>query len=165
MPWEIRQILLVVHIFLAVLWVGGVLFVGWGVFPAVRILAYEIQRKFFLTLMHWTHWFFTALGSGVILTGILLGTVAGPISNWDDVLNTTYGNTWFTALIVGIITLLWGVVVGYRHSIKIFSDIWLWKNAESGNKKPLTMALMQIAAVESVEVIGFITLIYLMVSL
>src|SRR5699024_12871696 len=44
MLWEVRQILLIVHILLAIIWVGGVLVVGWGVFPAARTLMYIDKR-------------------------------------------------------------------------------------------------------------------------
>lgn len=159
-----RQFLLGVHIFLAIIWVGGVLFVGWGVYPAAKSMAYEVQRKFFLSLMSWTHRMFTAAGSGVILTGVLLGTVAGPIRHWDDIWHTEYGNIWFSALIIGLFTLLWGVFVGYRKSTQIFSKTFLWKIAENGNKQPLTHALASLVVIESIEVVGFLTLIVLMIS-
>lgn len=165
MLWDIRQLLLAFHIFLAILWVGGVLFVGWGVFPAAQFLGYEIQRKFFHSLMQWTHWLFTALGSVVILTGILLGTAFGPISSWNNVFQTTYGNIWFTALIVGIFTLLWGVIIGYRYSMHVFNNIAIWKDAANGNNKTLIRSLTKLAAIESVEGFGFVILIYLMVLL
>ncbi|MFZ3578417.1 hypothetical protein [Virgibacillus sp. DJP39] len=165
MAWEIRQLLLVIHIFLAIVWVGGVLFTGWGVFPAAQMLTYNIQQQFFLALIKWTHWLFIGVGSFVILTGILLGTVAGPINTWNDVWNTSYGNTWFTTLITSLATLMWGTFVAYRFAIKLFTNVDLWKDAASGNKKPLTNALIRLIAIESIEVAGFIVLIFLMVSL
>src|SRR5699024_1202349 len=82
-----------------------------GRFSGVRFFTYENQRKFFHDLMQWTHWLFTGLGSVVILSGILLGTIIGPINSWEDVLHTTYGHIWFTALVIGTFTLLWGIVV------------------------------------------------------
>src|SRR5699024_12731952 len=60
MIWTLHQLLLGTHIFSAILWVGGVLFIGWGVFPAVRYFTYENQRKFFL---------------GEIIAAIFLGAV------------------------------------------------------------------------------------------
>src|SRR5699024_372491 len=129
MPWEVRQILLMVHILLAIIWVGGVLFVGWGVFPAARTLTYKVQREFFHALMKWTHWLFTLAGAGVIATGTLLGTVGGPIKTWDDIWQTTYGHIWATAFIVATFTLLWGITFGYKQSMKVFSEEkrWIWK--------------------------------------
>lgn len=163
MIWTLRQLLLGTHIFSAILWVGGVLFIGWGVFPAVRFFTYENQRKFFHDLMQWTHWLFTGLGSVVILSGILLGTIIGPINSWEDVLHTTYGHIWFTALVIGTFTLLWGIVVGYQYSMAVFKNHVIWERAENGQKKELFKALTKLVALESVEGIGFVTLIYLMV--
>jgi len=62
MLWAIRQLLLTVHILLAVIWVGGILFVGWGLFPAARKLSYSVQQKLFVAVMEWTHWLFTLAG-------------------------------------------------------------------------------------------------------
>ncbi|SDQ26525.1 hypothetical protein [Virgibacillus salinus] len=165
MPWEVRQIILGIHIFLAINWIGGVMFIGWGVFPSVRNMAFAQQRKFFLALIQWSHRFLTAAGTGVILTGIVLGTIGGPIKNLDDIWHTSYGNIWLTALLIALITLLWGVFIGYRQSIKVFSDVALWETADSGDKKPLSNALRITILLESVEVSGFIALIICMVLL
>lgn len=67
--------------------------------------------------------------------------------------------------IIGIITLIWGVFIGYKQSINVFSHVALWQRADSGDKTPLLKALAKIALLESVEIAGFITLIVLMVSL
>lgn len=165
MVWEIRQLVLFVHILLGIIWVGGVLFIGWGVFPAARNLVYQVQREFFLQLMRFTHWIFTGVGIAVIFTGILLGTVLGPIQSWEALWNTPYGNKWFTALVIGIFTLIWGVVFGYRQSMKVFSNVTLWETAAAGDSKMLNRTFFKIALIESVEVIGFMVLLYLMVSL
>ncbi|SFD95914.1 hypothetical protein SAMN05216238_106149 [Lentibacillus persicus] len=165
MPWELRQALLIVHILLAITWVGGILFIGWGVYPALRKMTFLQQRQILLALMQWSHKFLTGAGAGVILTGILLGTVFGPISQWGDIVDTRYGNIWFTALVIGSITLLWGIFVGFKQSIKVFGNTRLWQQADHGNKQPLFKALIKIALLESVEVAGFAALIMLMVLL
>lgn len=167
MPWEVRQILLILHILLAITWVGGVLFIGWGVFPVAKTFSFEVQRSFFHRLMKWTHGLFTLAGLGVIATGVLLGTIFGPINTWQDIWQTTYGHTWATAFCIAIFTLLWGAIVGYHHSMKIFSDkeLWIWKMAANGDKKPLNQSLLKIVMIEAFETIGFIALIVLMVKL
>lgn len=160
----IRQIILAIHIFLACIWVGGILFVGWGVFPATTTLSFAKQRKFLMTLMIWSHRFFTLAGAGVIITGILLGTIFGPIRSWDIVWNTSYGQIWVSALMIGIVTLLWGVLIGYKQMMNIFSDEYLWREAEDDHKEPLYRELFRLAMLESVEILGFLILIFLMVS-
>jgi len=163
MPWELRQAMLVVHILLAIIWAGGILFIGWGVYPAVRKMAFIQQRQLLQALMQWSHKFLTGAGAGVIATGILLGTVFGPISQWHDVIATRYGNIWIAALTIGTSTLLWGVFVGFKRFTKVLSNAELWEQADTGNKKPLFKALVNAALLESVEAAGFMALIVLMV--
>ncbi|PAV29702.1 hypothetical protein CIL05_10040 [Virgibacillus profundi] len=160
-----REIILLIHILLAIVWAGGIMFIGWGVYPASMSLSLTIQRKLLTSLMKWAHHFLTLAGFFVIVTGILLGTILGPIRTWDILWDTAYGNTWLAALLIGTFTLVWGIIVGYREMMMIFTDDFLWREAEDGNKKPLTRELIRLAALESVEVICFIILIYLMISL
>lgn len=163
MSWEIHQILIGIHIFLAITWVGGILFVGWGVYPAAKALGIANQRLFLLSMMRRTHWLFTLAGAGVITTGILLGTVAGPIRTWSDVRNTSFGHIWFTALCIGLFTLSWGIFVGYKQTMKVLGDDSLWKRAETTHYlKPINDAMKKTAALESVEILGFITIIICM---
>ncbi|MEN1967276.1 hypothetical protein WMZ97_04270 [Lentibacillus sp. N15] len=160
-----HQILLVLHILLAIVWVGGILFVGWGVYPVAKKFPYPQQRHWLQALMQWTHWLFTAAGLGVIITGILLGTVLGPIQQWRHVWETNYGHIWLTALIIAVVTLLWGIFIGYKQSMNVFTNDALWERAEHRDTKPLAKAMLITAALESVEIIGFIALIVCMVLL
>lgn len=157
------QIVLSIHILFAIIWVGGVLFVGWGVYPASLKLPFMMQRQFLQALMKWTHHLFTLTGSIVILTGITLGTVLGPIRTWHVLFHTTYGHIWLTALIIALFTLFWGIFVGYRYAISIISNDNLWDMAVSGNGRPLRNAFIRTSFVESVEGIGFLVLIICMV--
>lgn len=161
--WELRQLLLWIHIFSAIIWVGGILFVGWGVFPAARKLPYTIQRKFFLSLMKWTHTLFSVAGLIVILSGVLLGTIFGTLKSWHVIVSSTYGNIWLTALIIAIISLLWGMFVAYPLAMNLFNKKATWENADIGYEKRIWKLLIQYVAIESVEIIGFAILIYLMV--
>jgi copper resistance protein D len=165
MAWEIHQILKGLHIFLAIVWVGGILFVGWGVYPAIKSLQFADQRKFLTSLMNHTHWLFTLVGAGVITTGVLLGTVLGPIKNWNHLWHTTYGNIWLSALLISIFTLLWGIFVGYTQTMKMLSNDELWQRAETGDPAPLIKTMKATALLESVEIVGFIILLILMMLL
>ncbi|UJL46689.1 hypothetical protein KFZ58_01650 [Virgibacillus sp. NKC19-16] len=122
------------------------------------------QRQFLIQLMKWAHHLFALIGTGVIATGILLGTVFGPIHSIDVIWNTPYGNIWLAALLIGIFNLLWGIFVGYREMMIIFTDDYFWKEADKGNKSPLRRQLFRLAVLESIEVFGFIVLISLMVA-
>ncbi|TRM13103.1 hypothetical protein FH966_16050 [Lentibacillus cibarius] len=165
MIWELRQLTLFIHILLAITWVGGVFFIGWGVFPVVRKMAFVQQRQLLLALMQWSHKLLTAAGIGVIVTGLLLGTIFGPIENWNNIWKTSYGNIWITAFTTGSLTLLWGMFIGFRQAISVLSNVTLWEQADRGDKKTLYKALSKVAITESVEGVGFIVLIVLMVLL
>jgi copper resistance protein D len=165
MYWEIHQILIGVHISLGIFWVGGILFIGWGVYPATRILKVTEQRAFLLSLMQRTHIIFTLAGVGVITTGVLLGTVVGPIRSFDIIWSTRYGNIWFTALIIALFTLSWGMFVGYKKTMNVLKKDSIWQLAESGKTIHLQKAMLKTAVFESVEVIGFVAIIVCMLLL
>src|SRR5699024_7936491 len=160
----LHQAGLALHIVLAVTWVGGVLFVAWGVLPASHILTYESQRLLLRNMMKHTHWILTSIGIGVIAGRIVLGSSFRASRSYDTLFETPYGQKWLTAIIVGIITLIWGVVIGYREAMKLFANKQLWTEAERGNKQELENALFKMASLESVEIIGFIALIFIMIS-
>lgn len=160
-----REILLVIHILLGITWVGGIMFIGWGVFPATLHMTLENQRQFLIRLMKGSHHLFSFIGAMVIITGVLLGTVFGPIKSLDTLLHSTYGHLFLTAFILGIFTLFWGIFVGYHQMMDIFTDEYYWKEAENGNKSPLIRALSKLTLLESVEVMGFIAIVVIMVLL
>ncbi|WP_028782181.1 hypothetical protein [Thalassobacillus devorans] len=159
-----RELVLFIHILLGVMWAGGILFIGWGVFPAAAKMPVERQRTFLIGLMKHTHYLFTMAGTGVVLTGIILGTVFGPLHSWDTIRSTTYGHLWLTALSIGTFALFWGVFVGYREMMLVFTDDYLWKEAAAGSRKALSRDLFRLAALESVEVLSLVALIFLMVK-
>ncbi len=160
-----REVLLVIHILLGIMWAGGIMFVGWGVYPVTLKMPLENQRKFLIQLMKWTHHLFTLIGSLVIFTGFLLGTVFGPIKSWEALFYSTYGLLWLTAFFLGIFALLWGIFVGYRGMMRLFLDDFVWTEAVNGNKEPLMRGLFRLTVMESMEVIGFIALVVIMVLL
>ena len=162
---EFREVLLVFHIFLGITWVGGVLFIGWGVLPVIKTITLKDQQTFLITLMRRTHVLLSLAGVGVILTGILLGTVFGPIKSLEHVWNTNYGTLWLDALLIAIVTLLWGMFVGYKQMMRVLTDRPLWLLAEKGARKPLDEAMMRAAAIESIEIVGFLALLVIMVQL
>jgi len=163
MIFDLRNIVLFIHILLAVIWFGSVLFIGWGVFPTSNKLKPTDQRQFLINLMKWVHWPLTLTGLSVIITGIILGTYLGPLKNWNIIISTLYGHIFLTALIIAIFILFWGVFISYKHSINIFSKIEIWTQAENGNYRPLQKAFISIAAVESVEIFGFFIILICMV--
>lgn len=161
----IRQMLLLLHVLLGIAWVGGVLFIGWGVFPAAKKITLRQQRLLFLSLMRGSHRIFVLLGIGVIISGILLGTVYGPVKDVEILFHSVYGQRWLIALMIACFVLSWGSFVGNRYAVRIFSNRSLWQQADRGVGKTLSKMMVTIAAIESVEVAGFIAIIYVMVLL
>lgn len=49
------QVVLWLHILMAITWVGGVLFVGWGGFFAFRRFPFETQYRLIRDLMKYSH--------------------------------------------------------------------------------------------------------------
>jgi len=164
MYWAIHQIVLGIHILLGIAWVGGILFVGWGVFPVAKKLDTLSRQKFLVLLMQWVHHKFTMIGSGVILTGLLLGSFLGPVRELETALNSAYGNNLIMAFIIGVLTLLWGTFVSYRFTIKVLTHDTLWKMAEWGYPRLLKNAIRRVTIVSGVEVVGFIVLLAIMLS-
>ncbi|WP_088009534.1 hypothetical protein [Indiicoccus explosivorum] len=164
MWWTLRELVLGIHVFLGIVWVGGVLFVGWGVFPAVRAMDYRNQQRFLLSLMRWTHKVFTLSGAGVIVTGIFLGTVFGPIQSMGTASLSPYGHHFVLALVVGSLTLAWGTLVSYPHAISVLSKTVLWNMADEGYDTFLKQSLRGVTLVSGVEVIGFVGLLTIMLT-
>lgn len=164
MFWDLRDILLGIHVFAAIVWVGSVLFVGWGVFPAAKTLPVWERQRFLLKLMQHSHRPFTIAGIVVIISGILLGTVTGPLHSIHAVVTTTYGRVWLSALLVALFVLLWGSLVSYRYTIKKLKDPVVWKTAAEGSYGALNQTFLAIAAIASIEGAGFLILMALMIT-
>ncbi len=165
MGWTMYQTVLWLHIVIAILWVGGVMFVGWAVYPASNTLNRTEQRNFLTALMKHTHWLFIIEGLGVIFTGVLLGTVLGPIDQWSDLYTTLYGQKFTAAFLLAIFVLLWGSLVGFKKTMDVLSDDTIWNLAEKNMCTPLNRAFRFTAVVASVEVVGFLGIIALMLQI
>src|SRR5690625_5246375 len=137
----LRPIVLTIHILLGIIWVGGILFVGWGVYPAVKKMKILDQRFFLSQMMKHTHILFSLAGAGVIGTGILLGVTFGPINQWEDLFTTSYGSLFFAALLISIATLVWGVLISYRVTMNMLLNDQLWAYADRGGMGPLQQAM------------------------
>lgn len=165
MVLDIRHIFLVIHIFLAMVWVGGILFVGWGVFPTVKLFNVLDQQRFLIALMKKTHYIFSLAGMGVITTGVILGTIYGPIHEVNQLWQLRYGQIFSMAFMIGVFTLSWGVFVGYRYTMSVLKDNSIWNYASKGFPSLLNQKLFKVTLVTGVEVTGFVLIIYLMVLL
>ncbi|WP_208587066.1 hypothetical protein [Gracilibacillus suaedae] len=157
-----NSLLLWIHMVAGILWIGGLFFLVWGVYPAIRILPIFQQQQFFLQIMKWSHKGFALAGITVLLTGFLMG-INGPVNGLTMLFTTYYGKWWITSLFIGLCTLIWGNFIGYRAFIKVLSRDIIWKMADKGYPRLLYFSLLQVAFISSIEGLGFLMLIWLMV--
>lgn len=157
-----KDVLLFIHIFSSIVWVGGLLFVAWGVYPASRLLPIFKQKNFLIQLMKKSHKGFITAGGLVLFTGFLMG-ITGPIHSLSQLVTTYYGKWWLLSFGVGLVTLGWGTFIGYRAMIRILSRDIIWKMAAKGYPRLLYISLFKVAVISSIEGLGFVILIILMV--
>ncbi|QGH33790.1 hypothetical protein GI584_07050 [Gracilibacillus salitolerans] len=157
-----NSLLLWIHIVAGILWVGGLFFIIWGVYPATRVLPVLRQKQFLLQLMKWSHKGFSIAGITVIITGFLMG-IGGTVNRWEMLFTTYYGKWWITSLVIGLCTLVWGTFIGYRAFIRMLTREIIWKMAEKGYPRLLYFSIVKVVFISSIEGLGFFILILLMV--
>jgi uncharacterized membrane protein len=101
MDW-IQFVVQWLHVVLGVLWFGYALSMYFLVTPALAKLPEAAQRDANLYLGEIGAKVFPVVGIGVLLLGVVRGTVLGPIDSVGDVLGTAYGITWLVALLATI---------------------------------------------------------------
>ncbi len=90
------------HILLAVTWFGGHIARVLLVEPAVRTLPEASQVAFNAYVAKYGTRLYVPVIIGVGITGILRGTVFGPVKSLDVLLGTPYGVTFLVAVVFGI---------------------------------------------------------------
>jgi len=81
------------------------------VIPATGRLPIVAQREISSVIGARATPIFRVTVPAIIALGIIRGTVMGPIKTLDDVFGSAYGLTWLTALIVTLLTYLFGLRV------------------------------------------------------
>ena len=90
------------HVLFAVTWFGGHIARVLLVEPAVRTLPEASQVAFNGYVEKYATRLYVPVIIGVGITGILLGTVFGPVKSFDVLLGTPYGLTFLVAVVFGI---------------------------------------------------------------
>jgi hypothetical protein len=98
---------------------------------------------------------FDVVAPAVIVLGIVRGTLLGPIKGADALFGSAYGITWLVALVVAILTFLWGrFVIG--PTVERMNAIPL---AANGSAAPeLEAAISRAKLVVILELVGFLTI-------
>lgn len=94
------------HVLLAVTWFGGHISRVILVEPAVRTLPGSAQQQFNRYVERYATRIFVPVIIGVGVTGILRGTVFGPIKSVDTLLGTPYGLTFLAAIAFGLLAFI-----------------------------------------------------------
>jgi uncharacterized membrane protein len=94
------------HVLLGILWFGSALTTNFIFIPALVKLPLDRQREMGSAYGEVANRVLTVAAMGVIVLGILRGTVFGPIKNLD-MLTSTYGITWIVGLVAALSTFLW----------------------------------------------------------
>jgi uncharacterized membrane protein len=95
------------HVLLGITWFGAAITGNLILIPALTRMPLDRQREFGGSYGERAQKVIPIAALGVILLGILRGTVFGQIKTLDDV-TTTYGLTWLAALILASATFAWG---------------------------------------------------------
>ena len=98
------------HVILAMLWFGGVLYVDFVMIPAFNTLPLTTQRVVGSAVGLRGNKIIPTVAGLVILLGILRGTVFGQIRSLEA-LGSAYGITWLVALVLAIGTFMFGLRV------------------------------------------------------
>jgi uncharacterized membrane protein len=143
------------HVLLAILWFGNSLSLAAVVIPAISRLPLPRQREIGTELGRQGVRVFDVVAPAVIILGIVRGTFFGPIKSADVLFGTAYGVTWLVALVVAILTFLWGrYVIG--PTVARMNAVPL---APDGTATPeLDAAISRAKLVTVLELIGFLVI-------
>jgi uncharacterized membrane protein len=100
------------HVFSGIFWFGSRLVVTIILLPTMRRVPQAKQHALLGELIRHFVRVEPFLGVATVILGILRGTVFGAIVSPDAAFGTTYGITWTTALMLGIVIAILGGVVG-----------------------------------------------------
>ena len=101
------------HVLLGIFWFGGSLYLNFMVIPVLLKLPLGQQREVGIPLGARSNQILPLISILVILSGLLRGTVWGPVQSFPFLFGTAYGVTFLISLLVAGAVELWGhFVVG-----------------------------------------------------
>jgi hypothetical protein len=151
------------HILLAIFWFGGALYSDFVLVPALSTLSLPTQREVGVAIGARAVRIIPAVAGGVILLGIIRGTVLGNVKSLGD-LGSPYGITWLVALIVAIATFWWGLRVITPAIDRLNAVPETQALGPDGNPSAeLTARLDDLKRKISLELIGFVVILACMV--
>ena len=140
------------HILAGILWFGNSLIITLIVIPALSRVPIPIQRQVGAYVGEQADRVLDVAGPAVIVLGFVRGTLLGPIKTIDDAVATVYGMTRLVALVIAILTLLWGRVV-IRRGLRAMNLAPL--NADGTVTPELQVAMERVKRLVALELVGF----------
>ncbi len=140
------------HVILGMLWLGGALYTNLILIPALGRLPLVTQREVGVQIGHVAGRVFTVAPIGLVILGVIRGTLFGPIHDVDDLLGTAYGLTWLTALLVTVATWVWGKFM-IEGALAEMNSVAL--NADGTMSPAGFAALNRVKVVGALELLGF----------
>jgi putative copper export protein len=87
------------------------------------------------------------MGQATLLLGLLRGTVFGPIRSFGDLIGTSYGHTFLTALILTIVTSIHGATAASRFEKKVWNGDQYLPGAAAALRKSGVISLTLFALI------------------
>lgn len=143
------------HVLLGILWFGNSLVLAAVIIPAISRLPLLAQREIGSHIGDQGQRVFEVVAPAVIVLGIIRGTFLGPIKNLDTMLGTAYGLTWLVALVVAILTHLWGRFV-IKAGVRAMNLAPV--NPDGTPTSELQAATQRVKLLVSLELIGFLVI-------
>lgn len=144
------------HVLLGITWFGAAITANLIFVPALQKLPLDRQRETGGAYGEVSARIIPIAAMGVILLGILRGTVFGQIKSLDA-LGTTYGITWLLALILASATFAWGKFmiepgIARLNAIPVNEAL----DAEGRPSPAMVAAIDNVKRVSVLELIGFL---------
>lgn len=143
------------HVLLGILWFGNALVLDVIVIPAINRLPIVAQREVASLIGSRATPIFHVVVPLIIVLGVVRGTLLGPIKNVDILLGSAYGLTWLVALIITILTYLWGLFV-ITPGLRAMDRAPV--NADGTPTLELEAATNRVKMLVSLELLGFVVI-------
>jgi uncharacterized membrane protein len=88
------------HVFFAILWFGGTLYIDFILIPALLPAAWQLKREVSARVSPLTNRVLRPAAILVILLGVVRGTFLGRLHSVQDIVGSRYGLTWLVALVL-----------------------------------------------------------------
>lgn len=149
-------ILRICHIFVAITWFGGTMYRSLILLPSLAALPPAEQRGMLRQVQERHETLLLMAGFLVIILGIMLGTIVGPIQQ-GSVLLTDYGLTWITCMVLAATLLIWEGFVVSPLLTNAATEPEVAVSVAAEERPPLTSRLQWLAGSELVVFVLILT--------